>query len=528
MVKKLSSTISKNYEAILFFIATLLNLYPVLSNQYFPTLDGPAHLYNASIIKELMVNSGSVFSDYFVFNNKLVPNWSGHFILVFFQLFLPAFLAEKCLLLLYLVGLPYAFRSLVLMISPKNGLSSYLIFPFCYTSVFLLGFYNFSIGILLMLVIFRAWIKREQQKTSWKKFLLFFLLFLLIYLSHLVVFLISIGFLLGRSVYLKSYHLLLKKQRNKPIQLAFLKNLGFLLLTALLPVILAIQYFLNRDSFAKSSRLSREELLNGLMNMDSIIGFSYDVEKNISIYIFSSIMGLAILLLIKRAWLLYSKRILIKQHDHWLLAALVVLVGYFILPNETGGAGFVSVRLNLIFYLFLICWIAFQQINQKLLGLVVLLVLACNFKLTFYYNTVSSDLNRYVKSITECSKFIEYGSTVIPLNYSGHWLTAHFSNYLAVDKNLVVMDNYESTVDYFPLRWSGSKFPAITIGEKPLEKQECVSWLSNPYGNPEPSDYVFILGKSNEASCSKMIFEKIQKEYQLIYSNKNASVYKYN
>jgi len=134
--KKLNLTFSKKAEAVIFFIVTLLNLYPVLSNQYFPTLDGAAHLYNANIIKELILHPEGAFANYFEFNSSPVPNWTGHFILTFFRFIFPAFLAEKCLLIIYLVGLPYAFRSLVKRLNPKNALGAYFIFPFCYTSIF--------------------------------------------------------------------------------------------------------------------------------------------------------------------------------------------------------------------------------------------------------------------------------------------------------------------------------------------------------------------------------------------------------
>ncbi|MBK8416653.1 MAG: hypothetical protein IPL22_20360 [Bacteroidetes bacterium] len=45
----------------------------------FLTVDGPAHLYNATIIREMLTGDQSLYALFFKFNEQLVPNWSGHF-----------------------------------------------------------------------------------------------------------------------------------------------------------------------------------------------------------------------------------------------------------------------------------------------------------------------------------------------------------------------------------------------------------------------------------------------------------------
>ena len=106
-------------EKYIFFLILLLNLLPVLSYKFFPTMDGAAHLYNSNLINEMVLGNKELHQ-YYIFNSMPVPNWIGHIILSFFNLFLPAHIAERILLISFLIGLPLAFRSLLKTISIEN------------------------------------------------------------------------------------------------------------------------------------------------------------------------------------------------------------------------------------------------------------------------------------------------------------------------------------------------------------------------------------------------------------------------
>ena len=96
---KLFARASK-HERWFFLAVTILNLFPIFISKFFPTLDGPSHLYNSNLIVNLLFNSEGL-SSFFALNPELVPNWSGHFILAAFNSIMPAFVAEKILLLVY-------------------------------------------------------------------------------------------------------------------------------------------------------------------------------------------------------------------------------------------------------------------------------------------------------------------------------------------------------------------------------------------------------------------------------------------
>lgn len=115
-------------EYYFFYVFLVINLLPILVFKFFPTVDGPAHLYNSRLIIELL-GQNSLLDNYFIFN-EIAPNWLGHILLSFFQLLFPAYIAEKCLLLIYFIGFPVSFRAFIKIQPDHNNTLIYLVFPF--------------------------------------------------------------------------------------------------------------------------------------------------------------------------------------------------------------------------------------------------------------------------------------------------------------------------------------------------------------------------------------------------------------
>jgi hypothetical protein len=89
---------SQNFSKLepYFFIGILLiYLWPILSCNPFPSIDGPAHLYNASIISTLLKSPLAPINQLFEFNTFPEPNWSGHAALCLFLQFLPPLMAQQ-------------------------------------------------------------------------------------------------------------------------------------------------------------------------------------------------------------------------------------------------------------------------------------------------------------------------------------------------------------------------------------------------------------------------------------------------
>jgi len=533
----------RKIETYIFFLVLILNLIPVLSVRFFPTLDGPVHLYNSNLINHLLTGDHSRLHDFFEFNPEPVPNWTGHFILSFFNLFLPAFLAEKMLLMLYLTGLPVFFRRMVKTIAPENYFMSYLIFPFTYSYLFFQGFYSFSLAIVFLLITLNYWIKHEDQMFSFKGILTLTLFMVLLYFSHIFVF--ELGLLLiGLNILVKgAYGLYNGSFSLKEMLTIFFKKCGILILSSIIPLILSCRYVLSRP-FEADSYVGNAQLIAWLKNLrpyvtlDIVEKPAEEINTKILFYLIVSLFFIVIygrLIKIKffekypfRSF--FSDRVKkpVSSNDFWLLAAGVMLLLYFILPDSFGSGSYISTRLELLFYILFIIWLSIQYLPKWVMLLLVMVILFCSFRLDSCYIVTAKKLDLVATSCNNASAYIEPNSIVLPLNYSDDWYYVHLSNYLGIDKPIVLLENYECGKDYFPLRWKTRLIPlSISENIKPWQSC-CTNWKNILSDSTTKIDYIFVLGNMDATtdSCNNAIKQIIRKSYTQIYTTEYCRLYR--
>ena len=236
--KKYIAVLSK-YEYYFFLLLIVINLLPLLLFESFPTVDGPAHLYNSRIIIELTTDNTSLLSDYFMFNQNINPNWSGHFILSSLMFLFPALIAEKILIIAYLIFLPLSFRFVFNKLKLKQTYIIYFIFPFTYSFLLYYGFYNFQLGLIFFFLAIGYWEKYLDSGFRLKKIWILIALSLLIFFSHLFIFMMLICVIgyLNLDLFLK-----LIKQKKEVGSLTIKSIL--LQLTILLPGIILMLIYL--------------------------------------------------------------------------------------------------------------------------------------------------------------------------------------------------------------------------------------------------------------------------------------------
>lgn len=479
----------KKAEAFFFVFTVILNLIPVLQGAFFPTLDGAAHLYNSNLVNILALHKNEVIRQFFILNHEPVPNWSGHAILAFFNLFFSGAAAEKVLLLFYLIALPFSFRALIKTLAPGNELFSYFIFPFTYSYVFFLGFYNFSLAIIFMLLTLNYWIKNE---TGWpvKKTAGLFALIALTYFSHIFVFAVTL-LLIGLYVLIRGISDAARYSSLRKELVKICKSMLVLAAAALIPFLLFCYYFLSRSgSTPVNTFLPKEELIGWIKTVRPVIALHTGIEEPYTRKLFYLISGIFIigiynriekgrppepLLLKTRAGNFFKD---LAAADFLILGAAVMLFLCFKLPDSDGTAGYVSVRLCLLFFLFLVLWLAMQNF-PRWLGVV---SIACIFYFSYsryaYYCTVVEDQGAVALSCNKAADYIAENSIVLPLNYSDNWLNDNFADYLGTDKPMVILKNYEATTGYFPVK-ATSAF---------------LEYLDNRTMALSKADYVFVLG----------------------------------
>jgi hypothetical protein len=520
-------------ETALFLIVTALNLLPVFTGRFFVTFDGPAHLYNAQLIHSLITEKNTVLQEFFMFNSEMVPNWTGHFFLSLLGYFLPGYWAEKILLVAYLIALPLSFRSLVLSIQSKAAYVSYFIFPLTYSFVFFMGFYNFSIGLLFMFLALRFWIQLLDTNHSVQKIFILALLLTLIYFSHLVVFLISL-FVMGILTLMITLKTIgTQSLKTKDFLFSFFKHLIALFMSAIVPIILMVSYFTSRSYSGTGTFIEPTELVKWLTNGRPLIALDYEKELPYTKGISFIVIGYFVIALIIRIARLFSKSDLDEKNkwfgtDSFLIAATGLLFLYFVLPDSDGVAGYVSVRLALLIYLFSILWLSTQHVRRWIGITLTFGVLCCHFLLNYFYTQESEKLARIAEECYQTAVYIEPNSVVLPLNFMQNWFLHSVTNYLGADKPMVLLDNYECANNYFPLQWNLATLPYTLLGNSTTDSYSCTKWPSHSKNHTKTIDYVFILGQLDKpsAECRNEIKQVLSQHYSLIHQSDNCSLYR--
>lgn len=185
-------------ERIFFVLGLLLLAFPFLGHEYYFTVDGPSHVYNAWLLLELFQPSAGVHP-LWELNPLPVPDWTGHALLAVLLTILEPQKALTVVHLLCVLGFVLAFRMVVAQCMKGPLWPSFLAFPFALSAPFAMGYFNFALALPMMMLVVRQWHGiRQRTRTRIAWFGLSALL-VLCYFSHLMPF-VFVVFWLGAQV----------------------------------------------------------------------------------------------------------------------------------------------------------------------------------------------------------------------------------------------------------------------------------------------------------------------------------------
>ncbi len=515
---------NKSNERFFFIAILLLNLVPILITPFFPTLDGPAHAHNAKLISQLIFGEPSVVNDFYTLNPFPVPNWSGHALLLFFQWLLPAYLAEKALLILIALGIPLAFRSLIRSVSPNQLFLSYFAFPLTYSVLFYMGFHNFLIGITFMLFSMSFWFKYCQNMS--RKFIVYFALLLtLTYFSHLLTFGLLILFLFA-SVLWNS--LVTKENPFKSRK----SGLVALLVSSFIPIVLTILYFASRPDSGVKNHIDVSEKMQWIYDFKSIMIHrieNFNLSPSIFFYVLAGLSAYLIYSTIKSFRKSKNQnRTKYAKNAFWLIWLLFIFALYIILPDSDDYNGFISIRLLLFLFIFLVILLTVANYPVYVKTVTISIVLLFQFRI--HYNNLYpiKELNEIATDCFWLSRHVEKNNVVLPVNLLDNWLTMHISNYFGVRQPIVLLENYEPANQYFPLKWNFDKMPHNQVGEMSITEDTCIPGYSNPLNKSRKIDYVLIIGNMGliNDQCKLQYIDTIKLYYKLVEEKGHCSLYK--
>jgi hypothetical protein len=429
-------------EPWLFIALLLLNLAPVFFTGWFPSLNGPDHLYASQVFTGLLTGD-PIFKTWFDFH-WLSSGLSLQFLLALFNLMLPAWLAEKILLVLLVSLLPVAFRYLIIGVQKNAVILHFLVFPLSWSFLLLTGDYSFALGLITGLFIL-GWYLRNMDDMHLRSRLSLGLLMVLLVFTHAAVFILF-------CLVLAIINLLWfweNRERHR-VGLWIFLGTGVLIFIPSLALFLLILQGTGEE--AGILFLGAGDHLKWLFVSRPLIVYAWDSEWPLAL-VYTLAMGLP------PAWMLYQQifgkpdKTAGDKEQFFLFSSLGLLLAYFIVPDVWSGmGGNLSVCILILFFILFIAWMAVKKIPILIQAGAVVLALIPMVSLGVMHIYQQQGLSRSIKSMERISQQIPDGTVVYPVNCSDNWLQKNLPGYLGVEKNIVILTPRSTLADGV-VRW---------------------------------------------------------------------------
>ncbi len=163
----------------------------ILSLPVFPSQDGPAHLYYADVLSQLLFHA-PVFSSQYQITHLLPPYALQNYLLVLLLHWFSPVLAEKSIACLCVILTGYGFRYFANRLGPSGDGMALLASPFFLHVYLFLGFYNYCMAVGLAFWAMGTWL--QTGGSPWRRRIGFLCLVLLTTLTHPVPVLLILAF----------------------------------------------------------------------------------------------------------------------------------------------------------------------------------------------------------------------------------------------------------------------------------------------------------------------------------------------
>jgi hypothetical protein len=520
-------------EPLLFTTLVIAHLFLVWAFTYVPTQDGPTHLNNVEIIRDLGQPNLTVLGEFYTLNYTLAPNWFDHAALLALTSLFPMLLAEKIFLSGYVVLLPLAMRYALRALNPGAAWLTILGFPFIYNYLFHMGFYNFSYSLPMYFVVV-GFALRHRNGFTWRNGVWLAALSLLLYFCHvvsLVMAYIAIAALVAAAIVAGLAQALRDGQSGRRAVCQAVQNCAAPAFAAALPVVgLSIGFLVQQGGLGHVFFVPRAILLDRLVHLDALVSFD-ERERWLSTAVVSLFCIASVYLLICRL----PRRRVCRSDMLLPIAALYALL-YLLAPYVAAGGGWVNDRLSLYPFFAVLLWFGAQSFRRSACWLTAAAGLGITGGLLALHLASYARLSPYLVEYTSAAALIEPNTTLLPLCFSfgqpadSETLSTrvapfvHTAGYIAASRGVVDLNNYEATASYFPTRFRPQLDPFKSIGVgrwecTPEAKSPRVEFLTYPQRTGGRVDYVLLWGVRNEQHSdpdAQSVFRQLDQGYELI------------
>ncbi len=523
------------YERYLFYVFLLLSVSIILMPRYYITGDGASHTYNARILFDMVFNRDRDFySGFFQINRNLDPNWCSHLLLGTLLQLMPAWLADKSVQLICIVAMALGFRYLIRSVRTENSFLSLLFYPFSFTLAFQEGFYNYSLGLAFFCFTIGYLIRHRHESDHPVVQLRLSLLLLLTALSHGMPLTYALLFILLLWVHVYFRFLI-------PFDIRRFSVYAAQWILVMLPSVLILFLFLLKRGMHREPHAWSW----GEKGVQFLQFFGSQSTRHIEKFP-AMASGLLILTFLVYALLINPKHTKEKHRlPVWifLFMAVFTLISYFTCPQSIGGAGSIDLRLVFLPPFFVILFLATRNWNELMRWMY---ILSC------FFITLSFLLIRFPyvlkagkigNEIMEAAPYIKNRSVVLNLHFD-YWQKLarggqlfekdgsflHFSDFLGAEKNkhLILLNNYEAEINYFPVNWQPGINPRTSIaGMIQGTLPPCGDYHAYEKQTGKKIDY--ILCQNWDASLAKhpcvvSLMQQIQQEFTCVFDSRHHAI----
>ncbi len=419
----------------LYLALAVVALAPVWSARYLPTTDGPSHLYNSWVLRELIGGRNAVVAQAFAIDWRPHPNWSGHAVLALLMTVVPPLAAEKLLVSGIVLLFLYAIWRYSGALGEDARPFAFLAFPFAYHLLLQMGFYNFSIGVALYFLILAIWWELRGRPDA-RTIATIAALLLLCYFSHVMPAILAAGSigllwlatLRGRRAGVHARHLI-----------------------ALLPLVPLIVWFartqgttLAPGTWSLWGHFSYIEQMWVIYTFDG-----YQTKLGVALFVVLS--ALIVVTFIRRRWPW-------SEGDAFIILTIAIIAIYLRAPNATSGGTMVLERMALFVVLSPLIWLA-PRLPRRVTTTLIVLFALLSLGYTSYLVRRYRGLSRRTRELIDAAAPLGRNTTMLPLvrdvRPPGSIVPslAHAIDYATLEKGDVNIANYEAGSGYFPIKF---------------------------------------------------------------------------
>ncbi len=456
---------------LLFAVLLLAAPLPIWVVAHVPTQDGASHVETVTAL--LRWWHSPLLQREYLPNLGLQPNWLTQVLFAGLLQLAPAAVAEKLLLTGYVVLFAVGFR-LALPSTERGRWASLGAFPFIYSFAFHMGFWNFTYGLALFLVVVGCWRRWSRRWTAGRVLALAALL-VLAYFTHSVAtssVLAAVTALLGWDVVVLMTGARGRDRRRRALRAWLRRAVPTYLAAAPAALLLAAFFARQRASFPV--RPSLFDYAKHLATLYALV--SFDLRELVLTVPVAVALGSVVVVTLWR-----RRGRFIRASDAWLAWALLAVAIYFASPDAAIDGAQISDRLALFPWIALALWLGSGAVPVRDVRRVAL-VLALAFVAGTAWRVVRyRQLDAYLAEYETVAPHVPEGSVILPLTFApagprrggtldGRKLLSyrievarHLAGLVATERHGVNLGNSQANTRHAPLRWRPERNPFLLL-----------------------------------------------------------------